>query len=519
MARSRERPGYDGAVHRIGIFALSLAVAGPIGAQPPPAPERFPVDVRLVAVPVFVTTREGKAVPALTAADFEIEDQGRKVPVAGFLAVDASAPPAAPDVTGGSRALTAAARRQFLLLFDLTFSTAPGMLKAREAALAFLQKGPEPGDLIAVASFGPGGLDVRLGFTPDVLQAAHAVATLGSAEGARLRDPLGIAYDLGVPLGEGTGRWGLLLQPQEKGKVDLAAVYRNQILQLSRAERDQYRQRVVQYVGELQRLALLLDSVQGRKQVMLLSGGFDQSVLMGAQSTEQAESAQAVTEGRLWEVQDDRHFGDSVARSGLDALYAALARSDTVVHTLDVGGLTGGRAGRSRRVGGETRGSGRETLAQIAGRSGGRFLHNANDLAAAMRDVLDASRHYYVLAFAPAESKKPPGELRKLRIKVKPSGLSSTAPRTRSPRRKPPPLRPRCGCRPRRRSRKASPAAHCGSTRWRCRIAARMAGSPSPWCSRSAGQASSPGGCRNRWRSRSTAMRSTARARCSMLSD
>jgi VWFA-related protein len=397
-----------------------LAAALPSDAQKPRAPEVFGVDVQLVAVPVFVTTKDGQAVPALTAADFEIEDQGRAVPVAGFLAVDAAAP--AVSLSSASPTLTAAARRQFLLLFDLTFSNTTGLLKAREAALDFLQDGPQTGDLVSVASFGPAGVSILLGFSPDRRQAAEAVATLGAAESLRVRDPLGIAYDLGVPLSEGTGKWGLMLKLDDKNKHDPSAFYREQILQMARAERDQYRQRVASYVSDMGRLAQLLDSVQGRKQVILLSGGFDQTVLMGAQAGEQAESSRAVAEGRLWEVQGDRHFGDSEARSGLEDLFTALTRSDTVMHTVDVGGLAAGATGSLDEMGTTGKSSGRETLAQIAGQSGGQFLHDTNDLAGALRDVLDTSRYYYVVAFQPVDSKKKPGDLRKLKIKVKRPG-------------------------------------------------------------------------------------------------
>lgn len=406
------------------MLALPLLLAGafPGAAQPPRPPEVFGVDVQLVAVPVFVTTKDGQAVSALTAADFEIEDQGRNVPVAGFLAVDAADPAA--TLVGASRALTAAARRQFLLLFDLTFSNTTGLLKARQAALDFLQDGPQTGDLVAVAGFGPGGVDVLLGFSPDRRQAAQAIATLGTAEGLRQRDPLGLAYDLGIPLSEGSGKWGLMLQPDDEAdKHHPATQYRDQILQMARADREQYRQRVASYVTDMGRLAQLLDSVQGRKQIVLLSGGFDQTVLMGAQSGEQAESSRAVVEGRLWEVQGDRHFGDSEARSSLESLFTALARSDTVMHTVDVGGLAAGATGSLDEMGTTAKSTGRETLAQMAGQSGGLFLRDANDLGAALRDVFDASRYYYVVAFQPGDAKKKPGELRKLRIKVKRPGL------------------------------------------------------------------------------------------------
>ena len=408
--------------HALGTTAaFVVAAALPLVAQEPRTPHVFGVESRLVAVPVFVTDNEGRPVAGLAAADFEIDDQGRAAPVVGFLAVDARGPS---EALAATTAVEAASRRQFLLLFDLTFSTPTGIIRAQNAALSLLQKGFAAGDLVAVATLGTGGVRIPIGFTPDRLQAAQAVANLGGTAGERIRDPLSLAYDLGIPLTDATGAWGLMLQANEKkgGKLDMAAELRDQLLQIARAERDEYRQRVTAYVSELQRLAQLLDTVEGRKQVILLSTGFDQTVLLGAQRAEQVESARAVTEGRLWEVQGDRHFGDSTARSALDAVYNALARSDVVVHTVDLGGLSVGPMVALDEMGREGRGSGRETLAQVAGRSGGRFVREANDLAEALREVVDASGLYYVLAFEPREGGKA-GQLRRLRIKVKRPGV------------------------------------------------------------------------------------------------
>ena len=273
----------------LGLAALVVVArspAEPPAQQPPPV---FPVDVRLVAVPVFVTDKDGRGVPGLTEQDFEVEDGGRSVTIAGFLAVDAGAP-SAPPAGSVSPRLIAASRRQFLLLFDLAFSSPAGTLKARKAALELLETWPQPGDLVSAAKFGPGGVEVLVGFTPDRAQVARAVATMGSAEGARVRDPLGLAYDLGFTPTDPSGKWGLQLA--EGGKDP--DFYRDMVMMQARSERNAYRQRVVGYVGDLQRLAQLLDSVQGRKQVILLSGGFDQSVLTGAEGTEQADSARAV---------------------------------------------------------------------------------------------------------------------------------------------------------------------------------------------------------------------------------
>jgi VWFA-related protein len=305
------------------LVALAALVSTPSPAEPQPTslsgtaaqptPPVFGVDVRLVAVPVFVTDKDGRAVSGLTAQDFEIEDAGRGVAVSGFLAVDAAVPSGTlPDASPSPR-LMAAARRQFLLLFDLTFSSPAGILEARKAALELLENGPQPGDLVAAAKFGPGGVEVLVGFTPDRAEVARAVATMGSAEGARLRDPLGLTYDLGFAPNDAPGKRGLEIE----GNTKAPDFYRDMVILLARSERSAYRQRVVSYVEEFQRLAQLLDSVQGRKQVILLSGGFDQTVLTGAEGTEQADASRAVVEGRLWEVDTDRRFGDANPRMGV----------------------------------------------------------------------------------------------------------------------------------------------------------------------------------------------------------
>ena len=406
----------------LSLLAGSMVCGGaiPLSAQ---APESRPTavfssDVRLVAIPVFVS-KDGKAVPGLTADDFEVEDQGKAVPIAGFLAIDSAAAGTPGTVPEGSAApsLIAAARRQFLFLFDLTFSTAPAILKARQAAAELLEKSMQPGDLVAVATLGQGGTRVVIGFTSDRAQAARAIATLDGGEGARLRDPLGLAFDLGINVGSNTGTGAQGLEMKEDKRSDNRA----DLLQAARSEQAQYRQRVVSYVVELRKLTELLDSVKGRKQVVLVSAGFDDSMLLGAQGAERAESSRSVAEGRIQDVQSDRHFGDASATSTLSVLYDGLARTDTVIHTVDVGGLAA--AGTPEEQGNVRAGSGRQTLSQIAGQSGGRFVGGTNDLSGALQEVLGTTRYYYVLAFEPTSSKKKPDELRRLKIKVKQPGM------------------------------------------------------------------------------------------------
>ena len=131
--------------------AVLAAMTLPIGAvaDAPQGRQAVPVfgtGVQVVAVPAFVTDKDGRAVPGLTQDDFEVLDQGRRVPIVAFEAVDA-----------GSAAL-------------LEPGTAPPPVQA--AAL--------------------------VGLTTDRAQLAQAIQNLGLVEMDRLQDPLNLAWDLGA---------------------------------------------------------------------------------------------------------------------------------------------------------------------------------------------------------------------------------------------------------------------------------------------------------------------------------
>src|SRR5436305_5372370 len=92
------------------------------------------ITVQYVEVPVTVVDRAGSPIRGLTQANFEILDEGKKRSVAGFESIDfstrdAAAPP-----------ITAAARRNFLLLFDLSFSAPSSLSRAQAAAREFATK-------------------------------------------------------------------------------------------------------------------------------------------------------------------------------------------------------------------------------------------------------------------------------------------------------------------------------------------------------------------------------------------
>jgi VWFA-related protein len=402
---------------RLAVFAA--AAAGPLAAQPPAVPPtpRFEAEVAVVALPVFVTDKQGQPVSGLVAADFEVTDEGKPVAVLGVQEIDAVAP--VPVDADTPTAMQAAAARQFLFLFDLSFSHPAGIVRARKAAQRIAEDGLAPSDLAAVATYSVnGGVKLPLGFTTDRQQLARALDTLGVLQLQKAPDPLGLAFDLWGELG--------LQQPEPKEggsrykEDELYAFVREQVQLARRGEDAVYGQRVSGFLSSLRQLARTLDAVRGRKQVILLSAGFDETPLMGATGDQATKDAEAVTEGRLWDVRSESRFGDASVREAMDAMVKMFAASDAVVHAVDVSGLLAGGDAASG-IAGLRPGAGRESLNQIANLTGGRMIKDTNDLTGALRNVIDASRRYYVLAFEPAP--RGPGKFHRLKVRVKTRGL------------------------------------------------------------------------------------------------
>ena len=107
------------------------------------------ITVSYVEVPVTVVDRSGNPIRGLTKANFEIVDEGKKRAVAGFDVVDFSSGETA---AAAAASITPAARRNFLLVFDLSFSSPNSMVRAQEAARHFVTNMAAHQDRIGIAT-------------------------------------------------------------------------------------------------------------------------------------------------------------------------------------------------------------------------------------------------------------------------------------------------------------------------------------------------------------------------------
>ena len=156
------------------------------------------ITVSLVEVPVTVFDGGGNPVRGLKAENFELSDDRGRHEITSFDAIDFAAPGAE---------IMAPARRNFLLLFDLSNATPNKLQRAQTAARQFVSRQSNRYDRFAVATIeADHGARMVTAFTTD---RALVIAAIENPKAFTTRDPLGLAnqnrigqFDSGVsPLG------------------------------------------------------------------------------------------------------------------------------------------------------------------------------------------------------------------------------------------------------------------------------------------------------------------------------
>ncbi|HEV7427934.1 MAG TPA: VWA domain-containing protein [Thermoanaerobaculia bacterium] len=357
------------------------------------------IDVHLVEVPVTVIDRAGNPVRGLTAANFELFDQGTKRAVGNFEAIDFES-----EAMRSASPLNPSARRNFILLFDLSFSSPVGRNKAQDAARNFIAKGMGRRDLAAVAT-----IDVDRGFrmvtalTTDRNLLGSAIANPRTFVSS---DPLRIA-----------GTDVLQLAPTDNvSRADVNAVddFAADIARGEKKLNDQYnRTRIERQLRLLSDLGRTLRVLPGRKQVILFSEGFDPRLVRGrdarASADEQDDTSQTVS-GNVWRVDTDARYGSSMTMTILDEMSRTLRGSDVVLHAVDIQGVRVQNDENGSRI------NSNDALHLLSRPTGGEVFKNSNDVNADLEKMLRAQNVVYVLGFrAPASND---GKFHELKVRV-----------------------------------------------------------------------------------------------------
>jgi VWFA-related protein len=362
-------------------------------------------EVVVVEVPVQVI-RDGEPVRGLTAADFEVFDGREKQTLTGFERVDLEE--LSPEAAATAE-LPVSARRHFLVLFDLTFSSPKALMGARGAAKDMVEA-LHPTDLVAVGTWSARrGAQLILGFTSDRRQVAAALDTFGLPEllDNQPPDPLRLALVEGADSSTYSPTAGARQGPAAAEAGGIAADILGSITRLTEEARAVD---LTVAVRDLSRsmadFAQIMGGIDGRKYVVWLSEGFDPAVLQGGR-TYTGEQSSPLEPGTT-----DAQYGGTQGLNAVERMLEELRRADCAVQAVDIAGLRGQGDLGGRKV------SGQDVLLNFAKGTGGELYEKTNDLGGAMQQMLRRTGVTYVLSFQP-EKVGEPETFHRLRVEVK----------------------------------------------------------------------------------------------------
>lgn len=401
--------------------ALALLVVLVPGATAQQSQFEETTSVVLVEVPVTVTKGD-EPLRDLTADNFEISDNGKKQKITSFDVVDLGFG----ELEG---TIPMAARRHFLLLFDLAFSEPEAVMRAREIARGILDS-LHPTDVVAVGSYSSvRGVISVLGFTGDRPQVELAIDSFGLPDLIeRGDDPLGLM--LGSRRQAEGGEWEAAAE-QNVRDVLVRAHAAEQVTDEAT--------RVRAFAKNMEGIANFFGKLEGRKHILFLSEGFDSRLLTGGDATpQQSQSREA---GEIWNVDSQSTFGDTAVVNIMSGMEEAFRRNDCLLHAVDISGGQARRAARDETAKEaiergyqadslDTSGGGMNTdpgfprrsnesgLVAISRSTGGSYFRNLAHLQEGFKELLEQNSLTYVLAFQPS-SIELNGKPHKLKVKLR----------------------------------------------------------------------------------------------------
>ena len=381
-----------------------LQQAPPVNPRQEPAPPPTPLPrgkgtirsaVDLVEIDVQVTDRNGKPIKGLNQAQFTISEDGKTQNVSTFeysdiekIEIAASAEQTPITIPLGTVAspetMKAQVRdhRMIVLFFDMTSLESEDLLRSTRAAEKFLREQMTPADLVGVVAFG-NTLRVIANFTNDRKLLRDAVEALMPGHEAAL-----------AALAEAATPDGEISSSEDTGASFAADDTEFNIFNTDRK------------LAAVEAVANILNGIPGKKAVIEFTGGITQT---GEEN-----------------------------RSQLTAATNAANRANVSIYTVDSRGLmatipggdasTGAASGTSMYTGAavfqqtQARQDSRETLATLAGDTGGRSFFDAGDFSRIFQSVQADSSGYYLLGYYGSNAARD-GRWRRIHVKVNlPSG-------------------------------------------------------------------------------------------------
>jgi VWFA-related protein len=387
-------------------FPAPAAGSGPASqeTQALTKPLQYEVSVVLKLISVHVTDKKGNPVNDLTREDFTVTDNGSPVVLTEFErhALGPAAPEVAPEArpeaeAEKSRPEAAAVRpasRKFFLFFDFAYNNVRGVLKARNAALHFMDTVVSPGDEVAVLTYSAvGGLAFHEYLTPDHAKVRKVIEAIGHSDIAGRATQIEDQY------------WRLMQDSPGAGAgLAMGINFRAE----AEANRQESKSMAQKYMAKMTALARALRLVEGQKHFILFSTGIPNSLIYGYTPDNARYRGDAGTVA-----------GDHVLRRQNEAMYQEFGAAgcsfyafdtresamEASLFTYDEQTFATGSRGMSvaidpTNIFKDNKATGLNSLKRITDITGGRYYSNINMYEKNIDQVRAVTGNYYVLGYS-----------------------------------------------------------------------------------------------------------------------
>ncbi|MCR4409148.1 MAG: VWA domain-containing protein [Candidatus Saccharicenans sp.] len=415
----------------IGVIVISglallgvtfLAQTGQAGQQEQQVPKelqvrpKHEVTVAVKLVQVYVTDKGGNPAGDLTADDFEIYDNNKPVPVLHFEKHFAEELAAA-----GTEGPRPALNRKFFLFFDLAFTDARGLMRAKNAALKFMEKSLLPTDEISLVTYTAlRGLTLHEYMTRDHARVRNIIENFGlKSVTGRAENLANFFYSDTLMTLQGDE---VETTPEDSFFTDQARLQTGQMLDTAR--RQGYVDQARFYLDAWNNLAKVLRTVPGYKNIVLFSAGLAKQLLFGKTGGAVVGDWSTPEQLAAQMAEYDAAQADTGLRSDFSRLLKELKNSNCAVFTVDISRVhkemdvegAGGAMPGAREL------DGADSLKQLASETGGRFYANTVNPENAMEEIVNTTKNFYILGFKVDESWD--GKYHKVKVKVKKKGYN-----------------------------------------------------------------------------------------------
>jgi VWFA-related protein len=386
------------------------------------------VAVTLKLIQVYVTDKKGNFVLDLKKDDFTIQDNGKKQLITEFekhiLSLPFAKAEIQPEIIQETKIPPPREllNRKFFLLFDFAYNNAKGILKAKQAALHFIDTQLTRSDEIGVISYSTlKSLVLHEYLTTDHRIVRKVVESFG------MKDSLGRAENLEEQYWrEITGE-----NPRDASKSGGVFHKEKEILPRRREERieqilekiknshmtpEEAKRLLEQVSPEVERFEALGDTrhyalifcqkikelakalryIPGYKYIILFSSGIPYSLAYGIQAP-------------FGDISFEGSWGDSLLRQRYEGMLKELAASNSILYTLDTEDL-------ATKIASDMRMTGAFSLKKMANTTGGKYFGNINNYEEHLEKIQTLTGCYYILGYYIDE--KWNGKYHKIRVNV-----------------------------------------------------------------------------------------------------